>query len=299
LNAPAWKDPFSSEGLRDASSKILTGTNYRLFFDGVTRRALLKAYTELHEISQAHPNNDDEWRESVRELIKSSGGGKNNVRYWLIGLAKKTAQNLGIKVNDFPSVFDMMLSEIENYPSHIKTRDTALLIWCGAATLTIRGSLKSKIGKALELSLARSALAVLGLKEGKHFFVNIRADEEVARQVDCEIRTPRGMTRMEIGLIGTGNTEVVGDKVERMGKNDIAMVDILPTNSSMWKMADSSQVKIIQMRNNNPVEELRQHLVTLKVEGRGMDDELKLDDVARKIEALPLSIFGEEYDNQQ
>ena len=252
MNTPAWKDPFSAEGLQAASARILTGTNYRLFFDGITRRDLLKAYTELHKISRNYPNDDEKWRASVRELIQQSGGGKDNIRYWLIGLGKKTAQNLGLKVSDYPAVFDMMLEDIANYPSHIKTRDIALLMWCGAATLTIRGSLKSKIGKALELSLARSALAVLGLAESDHFQVNIRADDEVARQMDCEMRTPRGMIRMEIGLIGTGNTEVVGDKVERMGKNDIVLVDTLPPKSSMWKTAESSQVKIIQMRNNNP-----------------------------------------------
>ncbi|MCY4313984.1 MAG: CfrBI family restriction endonuclease [Gammaproteobacteria bacterium] len=290
MNAPSWKDPFSAEGLRDASARILTGTNYRLFFDGVTRQDLLKAYTELHGISQSYPNDDEKWRGSVRELIQQSGGGKDNIRYWLIGLGKKTAQNLGLKVSDYPAVFDMMLEEIENYPSHIKTRDIALLMWCGAATLTIRGSLKSKIGKALELSLARSALAVLGLEESDHFQVNIRADDEVARQMDCEMRTPRGMIRMEIGLIGTGNTEVVGDKVERMGKNDIVLVDTLPPKSSMWKTAESSQVKIIQMRNNNPVEELRRHLMALKVEGVHRS-ELKLEDVAIKVEMLPLSVF--------
>jgi len=290
LNTPSWKDPFSPEGLRDASARILTGTNYRLFFDGVTRRDLLSAYTELHKISQIYPNDDEKWRASVRELIKQSGGRKDNIRYWLIGLGKKTAQNLGLKVSDYPAVFDMMLEEIESYPAHIKTRDIALLMWCGAATLTIRGSLKSKIGKALELSLARSALAVLGLEESDHFQVNIQADDEVARQMDCEMRTPRGMIRMEIGLIGTGNTEVVGDKVERMGKNDIVLVDALPAKSSMWKTAESSQVKIIQMRNNNPVEELRRHLMALRVEGVHKS-ELKLEDVAEKVETLPLSVY--------
>ncbi len=94
---------------------------------------------------------------------------------------------------------------------------------------------------------------------------------------------------MEIGLIGTGNTEVVGDKVEQMGKNDIVLVDTLPPKSSMWKTAESSQVKIIQKRNN-PVEELRQHLMALKVEGV-CGSELKLEDVAVKVEMLPLSIF--------
>ncbi len=128
MNTPIWGGPFSAEGLRDASARILTGTNYRLFFDGITRRQLLKAYTDLHKISQRYPNDDEKWRARVRELIQKSGNGKDNIRYWLIGLGKKTAQNLGLKASDYPSVFDMMLEEIENYPSHIKTRDVALLM---------------------------------------------------------------------------------------------------------------------------------------------------------------------------
>ncbi len=147
----------------------------------------------------------------------------------------------------------------------MESRETALLMWCGAATLTIRGSAKAKAGKALELSIARAALNVIGLTEDVDYWLDISADEEVNRQTDAEIATPRGRVRMEVGLIGVGNPEVIGDKVGRMERNGIVMFDILPPKSAMWGTAEQRGVKLIQLRNNNPVEELRTHLSSLNV----------------------------------
>ena len=83
-----------------------------------------------------------------------------------------------------------MLGDIEEDSPEIGTRDTALLLWCGAATLTIRGSQKAKIGVALEKTIARAALTIIGLsEENGQFRLNIEADEEVSRQTDAEIQT--------------------------------------------------------------------------------------------------------------
>ncbi len=70
---------------------------------------------------------------------------------------------------------------------------------------------------------------------------------------------------MEVGLIGVGNSEVIGDKVGRMDRNGVILFDVLPANSVMWNTAAQRGVKLIQLRNNNPVEELRQHLALLGV----------------------------------
>lgn len=147
-----WEDPFSPEGLREATSKVLTGMNYRLFFEGVTRRKLIKEYRKLVELSKSSPDDDEGWKRNIREAIAERGN--KNLRYWLVGLTAKTATNLGLGIDNLPEVFDLVMSELENFPEDIGHRDTALLLWAGAATLTIRGSQKSKIGKRLEKAIA-------------------------------------------------------------------------------------------------------------------------------------------------
>lgn len=261
-DAPRWLDPFTPKGQREVVAKVLTGMNYRLPFEGVTRSKLIAAYAELAKIASQHPEDDDEWRVAIHGLIADPK--KGPLREWLLGLTRKTAQNLGIRMADYPSVFEQVMRELQTWPG-MEPRETALLLWCGAATLTIRGSAKASAGKALELSLARAALNVLGLTEDIDYWLNIDADEEVDRQTDAEIATPRGRVRMEVGLIGKGNPEVIGDKIERMDRNGIVVFDILPAKSAMWGTAERRGVKLIQLRNNNPVEELRAHLVSLNI----------------------------------
>ena len=242
---PQWEDPFSPEGKRETTSKILTGMNFRVFYEGVTRRKLIKTYRELTELARQHPHDDDGWKESVRTLLREGTPEERNLRYWLLGLAKKTATNLELKVEDYPTVFDQMIADIEEYPSDIKTRDTALLLWSGAATLTIRGSQKAKIGIALEKSLARASLTIIGLNEEEgQFRLNIQADEEVSRQTDAEIQTLRGFVRMELGLIGEGNPDVIGAKVGRMYRNNLIMFETLSATSAMWNTAEQRSVKL-------------------------------------------------------
>ena len=289
---PQWEDPFSPEGKREATSKILTGMNYRLFYEGVTRRKLIETYKKLACLARQHIDSDEEWKESIRNLLREKGKGKEeqHLRRWLIGLTDKTAKNLGVKVNDYVSVFEQMLTDIENYPSNIKTRDTSLLLWAGAATLTIRGSQKSKIGKALEKSIARAALTIIGLSEEEgQFRLNIEADKEVDREIDAEIQTPRGYVRMEVGLIGKGNPEIIGDKIGRMGRNDIILFDTLPATSTMWNTAQQQGVKLIQIRNNHPIEELRQHLHSLQVPV--VQGPISLDNVESLVVEMPLTAF--------
>ena len=288
--SPQWEDPFSPEGKREATSKILTGMNYRLFYEGVTRRKLISTYKELAELARQHPHDNDEWKENIRVMLREGTPEEKNLRHWLIGLARKTATNLELKVADYPTVFDQMIDDIEKYPSDIKTRDTALLLWSGAATLTIRGSQKAKIGIALEKSLTRAALTIIGLnEEDGQFRLNIEADEEVARQTDAEIRTVRGFMRMEVGLIGEGNPEVIGDKVGRMDRNGVIMFDALRANSTMWDTAAQRGVKLIQMRNNHPVEELRQHLHSLRVPVQA--EPISSDEVEKRVMEMPLQAY--------
>lgn len=64
MNKPEWVDPFSAEGMRQATAKVLSGVNYRLFFEGVTRSRLIEEYMALAKIARRHPYDDDQWRSS-------------------------------------------------------------------------------------------------------------------------------------------------------------------------------------------------------------------------------------------
>ncbi len=180
------------------------------------------------------------------------------------------------------------LEEVTDTDSEL--RETALLFWCGAATLTIRGSHKAKIGKSLEKAIARAVLTIIGLDElNGDFRLSIGADQEIARETDAEVRTTRGYVRMEVGLIGVGNSEVVGDKVGRMNRHSIILVDKLPQNSTAYRTAEHQGVRLIELRNNHASEEVRQHLAALNVSVQ--EDSITVREVEERVLKMPLSAF--------
>ena len=280
-------DPFSPERIKEAVAKILEGHNYRLFFEDVTRRRLIATYRNLAKYKMEDETDEGKWRDAIiGEIIKK--GDKNsdkNLAFWLLGLTRKTAQNLGIKKSDYPSLFNDMIKEIESQSSEIGVRDTALLIWAGAATLTVRGSQKAKIGKILEKGVIRAILTIIGLNESNGDFVlNIMPDAEVDRETDAEVRTKRGSVRIDIGMIGEGNPEVIDDKISRVGQNGVVLFDKLSPNSNAWANGKKNRVKLIQMRNSNPVEELRSHLSKLGVEV--VKEEIPRNEIVERVLAM-------------
>lgn len=288
---PEWEDPFSPNGTREATAKILTGMNYRLFYEEATQQRLMDTYRELAALARQHPSDDDAWRGSIRELARSGTPQDRRLRYWLIGLTKKTADNLGVSAQDYPELFDRMMASIEQQPAGLNQREMALLLWCGTATLTIRGAQKSKIGKSLERAIARASLTILGLnEEAGQFRMNVGADEEVERETDAEVQTPRGYVRIEVGLIGRGNSEVISDKVGRLSRNDVIIMDILPTKSAAYQTAENQGVRLIQLRNNHPVEEFRSHLMGLRVPVS--NEPISVEEVERRVLAMPLTSFS-------
>ena len=235
--------------------------------------------------------NDDKWKAHIRNLVSTGNIEDRRMRQWLIGLTKKTADNLGIRVGDYPTVFDDVMGDIEAVESDTAARrELALLLWCGTATLTIRGSQKSRIGKSLEFSIARAALTCIGLSETNgDFRLNVEADEEVDRETDAEVRTPRGFVRLEVGLIGVGNSEVIGDKVGRISRNGMILMDKLPAKSSAYRTAEHNGVRLIQLRNNHAVEEVRQHLYDLQVPVQA--ESITRRQVEQRVLKMPLSAF--------
>lgn len=291
-SSPKWVDPYSPEGIKEAAAHILTGVHYRVFYEGMTRRQLIDFCGGLGDIAIRRADDEAAWREKVKKTPVTGDSESENLRCWLIGLGKKTAQNLELPVDEYPKLFDEIMRDIEeSAASSEDRREMALLLWCGAATLTIRGSAKAKTGKALEKSLARAALTVIGLDEDNgEFRLNIGADVEVERETDAEIQTGRGWVRMEVGLIGKGNSGVISEKVGRMDKNGVVMLDILPNNSTAWQTAENRGVCLIQIRNNNPVEELRKHLEGLDVPVQSAP--MEPDEIKRRVMEMPLEIFG-------
>ena len=94
---------------------------------------------------------------------------------------------------------------------------------------------------------------------------------------------------MEVGLIGKGNPEVIGDKVGRMERNGVILFDTLSNNSTMWQTAEQGGVKLIQLRNNHPVEELRQHLASLGIPVQ--TEAISPEEVERRVMEMPLQAY--------
>ncbi|MBM3150470.1 MAG: CfrBI family restriction endonuclease, partial [Chloroflexi bacterium] len=230
-----------------------------------------------------------EWKEKLLKLLsrRRSTQEEKWLKLWLLGLTKKTAVNLGVKSDMYkdyqrmvkvstdeivkqlkwkPSIIELANEELERVA--LSPSDSIWLLQiAGAAVLTIRGSKKAIAGKRLEKAIARTALKALGLTEGKHFWLNIGRDLEVDREIDAELITRRGRIRIDIALIGKGNQEVSEDKLGRVGRNGIVLVDILGTRSQVPRNAARHEVRVIQLRNNLALSELHSYLEPLMPSG--------------------------------
>ena len=265
-----------------------------MFYEDATRRTLIETYRELAKLAREHPQDNASWRAHLRDLVAKGTLEDKRMRQWLVGLTRKTATNLDVKVTDYPSVFDDLMRDIESVASSDEEqREMALLLWSGTATLTIRGSQKARIGKSLERTIARAALTSIGLNESRgDFRLNVSADQEIDRETDAEVRTPRGFVRLEVGLIGEGNPEVIGDKVGRMDRNGIILMDMIPASSTAYTTAQHRGVRLIQIRHNHPVEELRQHLAGLQVPVQKKP--ISTAQVGARVLRMPLKAFTRE-----
>jgi len=278
--------------MREIVGALFTGYNYRLYTEGQTRTQLLDAYGELLSILHALPEGADydTWMAALRERVGDAG---ERLEWWLLGLGKKTADNLGVNREN-------RLAYLDEIGAHIKAviedkpefgmSEAMLMLWAGAATLTIRGSQKSRVGKRLESVFMRTGLTLLGLRENVDFWLGIPADAEVDREVDGEIATRRGRIRVEIGLIEAGNPEVIMDKVQRVGTRGMVIFDRIGSRSNASQLAANNQVAFIQIRNNRPLTQMYNHLADL------MDVSLiappdDSDDIRRRLRDLPDALF--------
>ena len=240
---------------------LFQGYNYRLYTEGQTRSQLLGAYQQLIAVRKRLPGNAgyDEWLAAARAEFDGSG----DLLWWLLGLTNKTAQNLGVRRQDRLDYLEEIARHIqevtENSPD-FSFDDAMLMIWAGAATLTVRGSRKSSAGKTLERAFLRAGLTILGLEEGVDFWLNMQRDAEVPREIDVEITSRRGRIRVEMGLIERGNQEVIEDKIERVGPGGMVIFDRIGPKSNAPQTAENRQVCFIQIRNNRPLTEMHSFL---------------------------------------
>ena len=200
----ALTNAFSEESLRQMSIQMLLGNNYRLITENNTKSKLTLTYLWLTDVIDNAKNEfGDNWKNALVEdlsNIRHRTPEQNNLLFWLAGLTQKTSTNIGVSKNDLAVVIEELQRYIGNLLTNInryEDMDTAwLLMMAGSATLNIRGSDKSKVGKTLEGVLIRSILNVLGLTENENFWMNIDRDAEVDRETDCEIQTARGRIRV-------------------------------------------------------------------------------------------------------
>ena len=138
--------------------------------------------------------------------------------------------------------------------------------------------------------MIRSILNVLGLTENENFWMNIDRDAEVDRETDCEIQTARGRIRVEVGLISSGNQEVIEDKINRVGVNGVVLFDKVGQKTRIYETADRHRVKLIQIRNNQPLVEMYRHLTRLVNFDLNAPPQLEAD-IINSVKALPADIF--------
>ncbi|MCY4464445.1 MAG: CfrBI family restriction endonuclease [Chloroflexi bacterium] len=255
MNVPSLYDLATAQGLREIVAALCLGYNYRLYTEGETRNQLIEAYRKLIKILARLPKDADysAWMDALRVELEESDG---SLEWWLLGLGKKTADNLGIRKSNrlqFLEEVGQHLFAATEGTGGLEFKDAMLMLWAGAATLTIRGSRKSTAGKTLERAFLRAALTLLGLKEGRDFWINMERDVEVPREVDAEIATRRGRIRVEMGLIAQGNQEVIEDKIMRVGTRGMVIFDKIGPRSSAYLTAADNQVSFIQIRNNRPL----------------------------------------------
>lgn len=258
---------FTVRSLRVLVAHMLKGGNYRSITERNTKDKLILTYLWIQDIvTLAQREFGDNWIEGLLVDLNQIRRKTSEQKYllsWLSGLPFKTAVNLDIDVKNIETIreiYGSVFSLLEKFGRTADIDNTWLLLMSGAATLSVRGSDKSKVGKQVERVFIRAALTILGFTLNQNFWSNLERDEEVERETDAEVQTRRGRIRIEVGLIMAGNQEVIEDKIGRVGRNGIILFDKIGERSNIRTTAAANQVRLIQIRNGNPLQELYQVL---------------------------------------
>jgi hypothetical protein len=319
---PLINNAFSIESMRAIISMLLTGRNYRLIAEKCVKEKLYLIHAWLLKIIyNAKELWGDNWLKELLLYFKTNPIQVDEldllkyVKMWLLGIGEKTARNLDLSNYNEAVVFlNEVISQCkdisqtvpwitENVTIDLKSsmnvtsqsfslEETLLFLQIiGASTLTIRGSNKAKYGKVIEKVFLKTCLDILGFEEEVNYWIyDLNRDNEVERQIDGEVETRRGRIRIEVTLIGKGNSEVGEDKMNRIGTNGILIVDCLGPKSGVYETARNNHVKLIQIRHTLPLVELYNHLVD-KVKINLNNPGLSETEILEKLNSLPDSTF--------
>ena len=290
---PNIYDLSSSAGVRAVVTALCLGHNYRLYTEGETRSELFEAFNSIADVVNRLPEEADfeEWQEALQIELADADG--EQLQWWLLGLGKKTADNLGVNKGNRAGYLREIAEHVRAATEDLdplSPSQALLMLMGGAATLTIRGSRKSTAGKTLERAFLRAILTLLGLKENEDFWLNMERDAEVEREIDVEIATKRGRIQVEMGLIAQGNQEVIEDKIKRVGTRGMVIFDRVGPRSNAWRTAEHDQVAFIQIRNNQPLVGVYEHLKDL-VNKPLTEPPTDEESIRAALDALPDDLF--------
>ena len=249
---------------------LLTGGNYRTTTEVMTNSKLISMSALLVKIYNQFRNEHGEtWREELYNAIDrlpNTDDYKNKLLVWMMGLTKKTASNITLPRNEYEEYFGTLMRRFDELSEPLTDDERAyawLLMVAGSSALTIRGSDKSKNGKMLEGIFLKTMLELLGFTRDVNYWTNLERDAEVERETDAEVQSRRGRIRIELGLIESGNQEVIEDKIARVGERGIVIYDHIGPNSNIGTTAENNNVHLIGVRGNYPLTLLREYLAPL------------------------------------
>jgi hypothetical protein len=269
---------------------IFLGRNVRTFTEILTRTRLIQSHMALWDFfcsQKAKGISPINLLENAKfHLINSRLNAKEKAVYeWLVGMTQKQTQNV-LRNNHGDTFENLTTATLEmlkqqnndNYPftsrgmsfgnvqfSHEELSWISLVL--GSQTLTIRGSEKSLHGKYFEKLILGSIFQILGFsilnvedvtKNG--FWLSSQSEDR--READATIVFNNLGIRVDIGFIGSGNSEITLDKVSRFTKHDeiagkpyemstIVIVDTLGERSKARDLARVIDGEIICMSDPN------------------------------------------------
>ena len=279
--------------ITDVVSSILCGGNVRNITEKLTQRRILKISAAIFitylRANKLFPNIEKELTSILKNEIYGTSKLNDKAKIflsWFLGITGKSTQNVIRDENGFVlylkqlnEAFAEVSNDVKNNYGDIsvdvslKTEKTKLswdallqiFFAIGTQTLAIRGSEKSMYGKMFERLTLGSLLSILGFelvdktdtkKNGKIFWLSERENK---RESDATIIVKPGVgIRIDIGFIGTGNTEISLDKVSRFERNmefgnnkhyvsTLIIVDKIGDGSRIKEMAKEVDGDIIQM----------------------------------------------------
>ncbi|AGI47147.1 CfrBI restriction endonuclease [Thermoplasmatales archaeon BRNA1] len=264
-------DAYTADSLKKLTKHLLCGGNYRAITEFNTKCKIALTDLWLSDVVEvARKEYGLAWKEKMLAALldkKKKTTEEKYLQYWLLGLTQKTFNNIDGNTKELPSLLSELEEQLTDTLTSIKREKELDNVWimmmCGSAALTIRGSDKSKNGKWVERVLLKSMLTLLGFTENKNFWVDLQRDNEVERETDAEVETKRGRIRIELGLIASGNQEVIEDKINRVGPKGVVIFDIVGAKTNIYDTAEKHNVKLIQIRHTMPLTQLYDHLKPL------------------------------------